>query len=159
MTNDELHRIFDYEPDTGLLRRVVGGKPYPWRGIGKNSKYLATTIGGETFYLHRLVFQWHHGHVPYKVDHRIDTLPLDNRIGNLRECTDAQNQYNSKRKTNNRSGFKGVAYCTGYRLPWRARIVVNKKPILLGRFVTAAEAAQAYAAGAVKHAGEFARRD
>lgn len=36
MTQDEVRKLFAYEPDTGLLRRISGGgKPYPWRGIGR----------------------------------------------------------------------------------------------------------------------------
>lgn len=155
MTNEELHRMFVYE-ETGLLRRVGGRKEYPWRPIGVNGRYLATTVSGVTYYLHRLVWQYHHGFVPTMIDH-INGKFSDNRIENLRECTNAQNQYNSPRKANNKSGFKGVAYCPMYRRPWRARIVSDGKVILLGYFKTKEEAAAAYATHAPSIAGDFAR--
>lgn len=151
-----LKKLFVYEPDTGRLRRIGGRKEYPWRGIGKGKRYLAYTYKGKTIYLHQAVWLWHHGFIPPMLDHR-DTDTLNCRIENLRICTNAQNQYNSRRKSNNQSGFKGVAFCRGYRKPWRARIVVDKTPILLGRFNTPEEAAAAYAEGAARYAGAFAR--
>ncbi len=159
MTQDEVRTLFAYEPDTGMLRRVGGRVPYPWRGIGKERRYLAFSYGkGKSIYLHRAVWLWHHGSLPPMLDH-VDGNAKNCRIENLRPCTPGQNQYNSPRKRNNKSGFKGVVYRRGYRLPWQARITANGKPILLGRFATPEEASAAYAAGAVHVAGEFARKD
>lgn len=158
MTHDELLRIFVYEPDMGTLRKVLGArKPYPWRRCGKQGRYLVTTVGGKNYYLHRLVWFYHHGYVPQMIDH-IDGDPSNNRIENLRECTDAQNQYNSVRKINNRSGHKGVVHhrrCVSR--PWQAKIVVRKKVVSLGYYSTKEEAAAAYLAGAELYAGKFAR--
>lgn len=159
MTNEELRAAFVYEAHTGMLRRVGGRKPYPWRAIGKNGQYRATTVKGTTYYLHRLVFQWHHGYEPTMVDH-INGNPGDNRIENLRECTSSQNQFNSRRKCSNRSGVKGVVYhpkCSGK--PWHAKINHNGRRISLGYHRTLEDAAAAYAVGAAKIAGEFARKD
>ena len=159
MTNDELKTLFAYEDRGTLRRRTPGFKPYPWRAIGAGGRYRATTLGGVTYYLHRLVFQWHHGRVPEMVDH-IDGDTLNNRIENLRECTNAQNQFNSRRKVTNRSGAKGVVYhpkCTGK--PWHAKINHNGRRISLGYHKTLEEAAAAYAVGAALIAGEFARKD
>lgn len=159
MTNEELRAQFVYE-ECGMLRRCAPElKPYPWRAIGRGGRYRGTTIGGVTYYLHRLIFQWHHGRVPRMVDHR-DGDTLNNRIGNLRECTNAQNQFNSARKVSNKSGVKGVVYhpkCTGK--PWHAKINHNGRRISLGYHPTIEEAAAAYAAGAALIAGEFARKD
>lgn len=160
MDTETLRRMFVYEPDTGMLRRVVGGrKPYPWSGIGKDRRYLRATVAGKCEYLHRLVWQYHKGSVPHMIDH-IDGNPRNNRIENLRECTAAQNQYNTPRKANNKSGAKGVVFhapCTGK--PWHAKIVVDGKVRSLGYYKTVEEAAAAYAAGAEKFAKEFARKD
>ena len=155
MTQDDIRALFTYEP-SGTLRQIAGRVPYPWRPVGKNGRYLAATVRGKNIYLHRAVFLWHHGWLPEQIDHTNGNA-ADNRVENLRPCTNAQNQYNAPRKSHNRSGFKGVAYCTGYRNPWRARIVVQGKPILLGRFQTAEEAHAAYVEGAKQYAGEFAR--
>jgi hypothetical protein len=61
------------------LRRVGGRKPYPWHGTGKNQRYLATTIGRKTYYLHQLVWLYHHGSIPPMLDH-INRDPRDCRI-------------------------------------------------------------------------------
>lgn len=158
MTQDEVRRLFVYEPDTGLLRRIVGGrKPYPWRGVGRDLKYKAFTHQGKNYYLHRLVLLYHTGESPEMVDH-IDGNPENNRIENLRACTSAQNQYNSARKVTNRSGHKGVVFhpkCP--RKPWQAKIAKAGRVFSLGYYPTREEAAAAYALGAAEHAGEFAR--
>lgn len=157
MTQQELKALFVYEPETGRLRRTTGGRsPYPWRGVGKHRRYQIARVRGEDVYLHRMVWLYHYGYQPTMLDH-IDGDPTNNRIENLRECTNAQNQYNGPKKCNNKSGFKGVVFRTGYRKPWQARITVGGKAVLLGRFDTPEGAAAAYAAGAAAIAGEFAR--
>lgn len=157
MTQAELQRLFAYEPDTGLLRRVSGGRvSYPWRNIGADGRYQATTVNGVTIYLHRAVFLYHHGYLPEVVDHK-DRNTRNCRIENLREATHAENQYNSRRKLNNQSGAKGVVFHPKCRTkPWQAKIVVNKKVVSLGYYPTVALAAEAYAKGAAQYAGEFA---
>ena len=158
MTQDEIRAMFEYEPATGLLRRKVGGrKPYPWHGAGKDRRYLVHCRGARSIYLHQAVWLYHHGYVPAMLDHgNGDTR--DNRIENLRECTNAQNQYNVPRKSNNTHGHKGVVFHRACRSrPWQAKIVVSGKVISLGYHATKEEAAAAYAAGAAKYAGEFAR--
>lgn len=151
--------MFTYESDTGMLRRLGGRKPYPWRGTGSNRRYLAFSLpGGRALYLHRAVWLWHHGVLPAAIDH-IDGNPLNCRIENLRPCTNAENQFNSSRKKNNRSGFKGVVHRRGYRQPWQARITIDGKPILIGGFDTPEEAHAAYATVAPLLVGEFFRKD
>lgn len=159
MTKDEVRRIFAYEAE-GRLRRVdsAGRKPYPFRAIGKG--YLGFTHGGKVHYLHRLVWLYHHGSLPKMIDHA-NGDKHDNRIENLRACSSAQNQYNSARKANNRSGVKGVVFY-GARptsKPWHARIVRGGKTISLGYYATIEDAADAYARGAAEIAGQFARED
>lgn len=153
-------RIWFVYEESGTLRCLLPGRePYPWKPIGSNMAYLAGSFGPNKEYLHRLVWQYHNdGEVPAKIDHR-DRDTRNNRIANLRDCTNAQNQYNSKRKANNRSGHKGVVRVTGYRKPWKAKITVDKKIITLGYFDTVEEAAATYWEAAQHYAGEFARRE
>jgi hypothetical protein len=156
MNQEDVRKIFWYETDTGRLRSLKGGKPYPWHKIGKNGRYLATSLGGKSYYAHRLVWLYHHGTTPHMLDH-IDGNSANNRIENLRECTNAQNQYNSLKKINNKSGFKGVIYQESPFNPWTARIVFRGKQIYLGRYPTPERASEAYALAAEKYAGPFAR--
>lgn len=154
-TNTHLRKNFIYEQHTGMLRRLTG-KPYPWRGAGKNRRYLIGPVGDGDMYLHRAVWLYHNGELPSMLDH-IDGDTRNNRIENLRPCTNAQNQYNSKVKTNNACGFKGVAYQRGYRKPWRAKIVVKGVLIILGMFDTPEEASTVYDMALLFFAGEFAK--
>ena len=134
MTQEELFALFVYEPEQGMLRRLAGRTPYPWRGAGTGRKYLLTSVGKKHYYLHRLVWQYHHGPIPAggQIDH-INRDTRDNRIENLRICSAAQNQYNSKRKANNTSGAKGVVYHRRCRTkPWQAKIVVAGRVVSLG---------------------------
>jgi hypothetical protein len=159
MTQDELKSIFVYEPATGMLRRYYGGrKPYPWRRCGKGGKYLACTVGAKSLYLHQGVFLYHHGYLPAQVDH-IDRGTTNNRIANLRPATHAENQYNSRKKSNNRSGAKGVVFHKACKSrPWQAKIVVGKQTVSLGYYATVAQAADAYEQGAKHFAKAFAFR-
>ncbi len=95
-----------------------------------------------------------------EVDHRSGD-GLNNRRGNLREATRAQNSRNLGLPRNSTSGFKGVSFTRskGQPLakPWQASINVNWKGYHLGYFATAAAAARAYDAAARVHFGEFAR--
>ncbi|WP_179038262.1 HNH endonuclease signature motif containing protein [Limnobaculum xujianqingii] len=156
MTQNDAKKLFVYEQLTGMLRRMGGRKPYPWHGTGKDRRYLATSIGTKTYYLHQLVWLYHHGYIPKMIDH-INRNPRDCRIENLRPCTNAQNQYNIAKRGHNTSGFKGVVFhprCS--RKPWQAKIVVRGKVKSLGYYPTKEQAAEAYAKGASFYAKEFA---
>ena len=63
-------------------------------------------------------------------------VPLDNSITNLRIVTNQENQFNM-------DGVKGYTYIKK-RGKYRAQIILNKKTIHLGYFITEAEARQAY---------------
>lgn len=86
------------------------------------------------------------------VDH-INGDGLDNRRANLRLCTQGENARNVSARPGT-SKFKGVSRRDG---KWRARIMVNRREISLGRFDSEVEAACAYDAAAVRHFGSFAK--
>ncbi len=91
-------------------------------------------------------------------DHIFSEDTLNNSDRNLRIGTASQNNQNSRRRSDNSSGFKGVYfYKDGRRKPWYAYISVDKKRISLGYFETRDEARKAYCESAKKYFGEFAR--
>ena len=59
------------------------------------------------------------------VDH-IDTNRLNNKLDNLRWATNSENMMNSKIRTNNTSGSKGVYFDKSSK-KWRVQITVNGK--------------------------------
>ena len=89
------------------------------------------------------------------VDH-INGNPLDNRKCNLRQCSNSQNQANSRIRIDNKSGYKG-AYWRRKEKKWCAAIKKDGKVIYLGLFFCLIKAAKAYNEAAVKYHGEFAR--
>jgi len=89
------------------------------------------------------------------VDH-INGDRLDNRSSNLRFATRQQNSGNRGANSRNKSGYKGVNLHDPDRMVWKAQIMDNGKKRSIGYFATAAEAALAYNAEAVKVFGEFA---
>lgn len=94
------------------------------------------------------------------VDHR-DRDGLNNRRGNLRLCTKAQNAANSDvPKTGRSSRFRGVSLAKNIPKDgpcWHAYIKVDQHKIGLGYFRSESMAAVAYNEAAKKHFGEFAR--
>lgn len=113
--------------------------------------YAVRTVGKDTVYMHRDIMNAPAG---MDVDHR-DGDGLNNADDNLRVCTSTQNKANRSKQKNNKSGFKGVRWHErdgGYE----ANIQFNYKPIYLGRFETAQDAAKAYDAKAIELYGEFA---
>jgi hypothetical protein len=103
-------------------------------------------------YLHRAVM----GALPgVQVDHR-DGDGLNCRRGNLRLATRQENGVNSRRRSDNGSGFKGVHWHRGAGR-WRAQIRAGSRRWHLGYFATAEDAARAYDAAALELHGEFAK--
>jgi hypothetical protein len=117
-------------------------------------RYAVRWINGRTVRLHRLLTSAPDG---ADVDHA-DRNGLNNRRGNLRVCSRSQNNCNQQRRSDNRSGFKGVYRHTSIgKKQWRSRFKLRGKVIDLGLFETAEQAYAAYVSAMPAVHGEFAR--
>jgi len=151
-SQSDLMTLFEYNPETGELKRRQTGNVIKARG---RTGHLQAGIGGSAWYAHRIIWKMMTGEDPKgEIDH-IDCDPGNNRWANLRAADRSQNSANRGRNKNNTSGFKGVRLHAGGR--WAARVTVDWKEIHLGLFDTPEEAHEAYKIAAAWHRGEFAR--
>ncbi len=113
--------------------------------------HIYNSIGVRTtLKMHRLIMNSAGTDVIDHINH--DTL--DNRKFNLRKCTKAQNNKNSKMYNNNKSGYKGVSLRKDIN-KWQAIIRINGKPVRLGYFENPYLAHLAYCEAAIINYGEF----
>lgn len=105
---------------------------------------------------HRLAWFVTYGEWPrLQIDH-INGVKTDNRIANLREATNAQNQQNVPVRKDSKTGVKGVTWSTE-RGAYMVQIHANKAKRFLGYFDSLDDAAAAYAAAANEMHGEYRR--
>ena len=129
LSQSELKDEVMYNRCTGLFIRfngMVAG------GFSHSSGYGRVSIKGKSYYLHRLAFLYVDGEMPEFVDH-LNGDVSDNSWGNLRKCTRAENNRNTKLSKNNSSGFKGVDWSKPMN-KWRSRMYIDGKEVTLGYF-------------------------
>ena len=102
---DLIREMFDYRD--GTLHRKTQARGRQKTGAVNSTGRRQISINGKIYKEHRLIFLWHHGWMPFEIDH-IDGDPLNNRIENLRPATHSQNIANIIRRADNTSGEKGV---------------------------------------------------
>ena len=133
------------------ITRLSTGNKLTFRLAGKKNKqyhaiHFCLKGKSHNFLVHRLFFYWHYGYLPYQIDH-IDGNAFNNKINNLRETNDSDNQRN-KEKNNIRLGkktssrHKNVSWDKRSN-KWIARVKLNKKYFGLGRFDIEDEAGEA----------------
>lgn len=123
-----------------------------WRWHLTAGAYAARDIENKkVIYMHRFLMNAQKGQ---EIDH-INQNKLDNRKSNLRACTRAENMRNTKKRSQNTSGYKGVTW-HDLRKKWAARLKYNYQDIHIGLYNTPIEAARAYDAKAKELFGEFA---
>jgi len=152
-----VRNIFDYRPDGTLVWKINTGKKRMIGTVAGCARgpdgYQRVGLYGKDYYLHHLIWAWHHGIWPKRIDHE-NCDPQNNRIEKLREATQSQNIANSRARK--RTCPKGVSPVPGAST-FNARITVNYKQINLGNYPTDDEAHAAYLEAARLHFGDFAR--
>ena len=104
---------------------------------------------------HRIIWQMHNGPIPsgMVIDH-INGDPFDNRLENLRLCTQYGNMRNSRRHKVNNHRVKGVSWDKSNK-KWQTEIRTDVGRVFIGRFPTKGLAAVAYAKASLRYHGSF----
>ena len=162
ITQQRLHELFEYREDGNLIWKMNIQSMARKGNVAGSTDYHGYTrisIDCKKYLLHRLIFLYHKGYLTHglQIDH-IDGNQRNNRIDNLREVTGSQNMYNSKIRSNNKSGVKGVYWNKATR-KWYPQIKVNGKYVLRGYYDTIEEAAAAIEKARNEYHGEYARHD
>lgn len=160
VTQDLVKRLFDYNEDTGVITwKEVRSKKVK---IGQEAGYLSTdsgyrkiTVGEKLLYAHRIAFLYTYGFLPKYIDHKNGNR-ADNSKANLRECTQTQNNQNSKLRESSKSGYKGVVFDKRSN-KWESFITLNRKKKFLGYFDDLELAGFVAEEARNMHYGEFCR--
>lgn len=136
ITQEELIKIIDYNPDTGIMTWKVANHYLHKIGneIGTQHKngYREVSIYGNRYYIHRLAWFYQYNEIPKNIDH-INGITNDNRIDNLRNVEHRINIRNTKLSKNNTSGHNGIRWDKKYK-KFESKIMVNYKKIFLGYY-------------------------
>jgi hypothetical protein len=151
---EQLHQLLDYDKDTGVFTWKVKASIRSPAGSVAGTKnvngYIVFKVMGKLFYAHRLAWAYVHGDMPSSgIDH-INGNPSDNRLRNLREATQGQNNQNMCPRRKNSPYPIGVGFYKAYG-KWTARIHKDKKEYFLGYFDSCDDAQQAYLTAKRKH--------
>ena len=112
----DFNKVFTYK-DGELYR---DGK---LAGTITKTGYRQVSVDNKLYLAHRVIFAMHWGFLPQFIDH-IDGNRLNNKIENLRQCTDQQNKYNTPVKAKSKTGIKNVQWeRNAYRVDIRIDVV------------------------------------
>ena len=160
ITQERLHELFEYREDGNLIRKVSTAKRTKVGDIAgwmSSRGYFMVSINSKKYLVHRMIFLYHHGYLTpgMELDH-IDGNPRNNRIENLREVTKSQNIQNSKIRSDNTTGVKGV-YWDKSNSKWQVQMRMKGKLKYLGRYTTLKEAKAVVKEAREKYHGEYGR--
>lgn len=157
---ETLKSSLDYDPDTGVFRRISnrqgGFKLGALAGYKHHSGYTYIKVNGKTYAAHRLAWLFHFGEMPEgEIDH-INCDKSDNRISNLRLSDRKGNVCNVGLRNDNTSGVKGVSWHRECG-KWVAYVRNNGIKIYVGMFSDLNDAANAVSEMRKRLHKEFSR--
>lgn len=156
---EEIAKFIEYDAETGNFKWRVSRKGHAKAGMTAGAKnpngYIYIRINKVDYLAHRLAWLFIHQDPgeDMQIDHA-NGVRHDNRISNLRLSSHAQNRWNSKPRSHNKSGATGVK-ARGKK--WAARIRTEEKEIWLGTYDTIEKAKAAYDKAALELRGKFAK--
>src|SRR5580704_1773693 len=111
ITIEALKTVLDYDPLTGVFRWRIRPRQRACSEIAGSVNsygYRMICVAQKIYRAHRLAWFYVYGEWPTnEIDH-INGKKDDNRIVNLRLADKQKNQANSKRRSTNTTGFKGI---------------------------------------------------
>ena len=159
MNQQELKELLEYREGKLYWKKKISRKVITGREAGyiTNQGYCCIKIKQGSYLRSRLVWLYHHGKLPDAFMDHINGITYDDRIENLREATNQQNQFNRKSNRGSSSKYKGVHWCKKLN-KWIARYTIDGKKKHIGVFTNEVEAAKAYDNTVVKFHGKY-RKD
>ena len=133
--------LFYYNKEDGFLywkndrgARKVKGKRVGWISTSKcrRTSYINLRVNGKMHKAHRVIWFMNFGYWPESIDH-IDGDGTNNKLENLREVSQLDNNKNKPLPKNNTSGKIGVSFINRFG-KWKASISHEGKKITLGYF-------------------------
>lgn len=157
LTPDTVHSVLEYR-EGQLFWKVTTGRARTGALAGhkRADGYVVIHWKGTQMYAHRLVFMLCNGREPSGFIDHVNGDPSDNRVENLRECTQAQNVRNQRLRSDSTTGIKGV-HKMKRTCKWKAHITLGGKTVHIGYFGTKEEAEAAVIARRSLEFKEFAR--
>jgi HNH endonuclease len=116
--------------------------------------YRQVYYNGKYCLEHQLVWALQYGYFPKQLDH-INGNRQDNRIENLREATNSQNQKNTKTRITSKSGVKNVHWANRDK-KWTVQMYIDGVKRSFGNYHDIAYAKFVADFIRYKHFGEFA---
>lgn len=120
-----------------------------WNSLHENKKVMSGGLSRHGYYrvgifkrrylAHRVIWAFHYGEWPSETIDHINGVRTDNRIGNLRAVSQAENQKNHRMRVDNKTGHTGV-YWENRSKKWQARINLKGKLLNLGTFLNIEDA-------------------
>ena len=152
MNKELVTELFEYRDDQLYWRSSGKGRSNISKpaGVVRPRGHREIEVKGKQYKAHRLIWLYVYEKFPDgHIDH-INGDPLDNRIENLRDVTQQENNKNACKRKDNKSGHTGVCW-NKYREKWHAQIKVNGVSTYLGYFNVLEDAVAARQAASVKH--------
>jgi hypothetical protein len=148
LTQKDLLEVVLYNPNTGIFywKKDVSKKirAYSIAGSVSHFGYVGIGINKNYYNAHRLAWLYCYGVWPTNYIDHINGIKHDNRLSNLRECTNSENIQNQRRaQKGNSVGLLGVYKCTKSD-KFFSQIMCNSKVKYLGVFDSKEDAHNAY---------------